>query len=103
MTKGSRVAGFRFAIAGVISLAAAPVCAQPVTGPYVAGSAGINLRAPQTFTVDPARPTPGPSAPGFPSTIANEPKPPLGSASAGSLGYGFGNGWRMEVEGGRRR
>jgi OOP family OmpA-OmpF porin len=71
--------------------------AQPVSGPYVAGAGGINLRAPQSMTIEPPKPAP------TQSQTEAAPVPNLGATASGSAGYGFGNGWRMEVEGSRRR
>ena len=58
--------------------------AQPVTGPYVGGGAGINLWHDSTTR-------------GF--RIHDE---DIGFVGLGSLGWGFGNGLRVEVEGNYR-
>lgn len=80
-------------VLGLAVVAPWQVVAQPVSGLYVAGSAGINLRSSQTITTEQARPAPS----------LKETNPSFGAAAVGGLGYGFGNGWRMEIEGGRRR
>lgn len=78
---------------GLAVMAPWQLAAQPVSGLYVAGSAGINLRSQQTVTTERGRAAPN----------LNETNPSFGAAAVGGLGYGFGNGWRMEIEGGRRR
>lgn len=78
---------------GLAGMAPWQLAAQPVSGLYVAGSAGINLRQSQTITTEQGRLAPS----------LNETNPSFGATAVGGLGYGFGNGWRMEVEGGRRR
>jgi len=77
----------------LLSLPAGAVVAQPVSGPYVAGSIGLNFRPPQTIT-------PAPET--APPALEEQTPSPQGLGT-GSLGYGFGNGWRLELEGGRRR
>jgi outer membrane protein OmpA-like peptidoglycan-associated protein/opacity protein-like surface antigen len=62
--------------------------AQPVTGPYVSLGGGVNLPTTQSVA-----PTPGL----FPRPIDYHFDP--GPAGQGSVGYGFGNGLRVEVEG----
>jgi OOP family OmpA-OmpF porin len=87
---------FLVVLSGIGLMASAVVAAQPVSGPYVAGAGGINFRAPQTVTAErPAAPASQGTATNVPSSID-----PVGS---GSAGYGLGNGWRVEVEGSRRR
>ena len=71
------------------------VAAQPVSGLYVAGAAGMNFPRSQTITTETGLPKP--------AQIEASPLPNLGAVGVGGVGYGFGNGWRMEVEGGRRR
>ncbi len=83
---------------GLLVAGASPLAAQPVNGLYVAGAGGLNLQAPTRVTPDkPIEfPRQGESATSvIPSSI--------GPATTGSVGYGFGNGWRMEVEGNQRR
>ena len=81
-------------LASSMLLAAGVAGAQPVTGPYVSGSFGYNI------TNDPdigtqsglaVRPINGQS-------LYN----PGGFAGLGALGFGFGNGWRAEIEGNYR-
>ncbi len=94
MTRGS---SWWFGL-GLLAAWGSPLAAQPVSGPYVAGAGGLNLQAPARVTPDKPIELPRPAetaAPAIPSTI--------GAATTGSVGYGFGNGWRMEVEGNRRR
>jgi OmpA-OmpF porin, OOP family len=62
--------------------------AQPVTGPYVSAGAGVNLLQNQTIAAAPFLDEPKRTAvfdPGFSGQI--------------SLGYGLGNGLRIEIEG----
>jgi OOP family OmpA-OmpF porin len=62
--------------------------AQPVTGPYVSGGAGVNLLQDQTIAAAPSLREPKRTAvfdPGFAGQV--------------SLGYGLGNGLRIEIEG----
>jgi OmpA-OmpF porin, OOP family len=95
----------RIVLSGLV-IVAAPVglAAQPVNGLYVAGSAGINLQKSQSITIDRPIEAPGQNA----STAGNGPSSvtlpsATGPAGTGSVGYGFGNGWRVEAEGSRRR
>ncbi|GAA0606775.1 OmpA family protein [Craurococcus roseus] len=69
------------AAAGLLSVLPFMASAQPVTGPYVGAGAGINLWHDSTSR-------------GF--RINDE---DIGIVGLGSLGYGFGNGLRAEVEG----
>lgn len=87
-----RLIGF---LVGLGMAAAAPLAAQPVSGLYVAGSVGMNFPRSQSITAESAAPKPA-------QTDA-APLPNIGATTMGGVGYGFGNGWRMEVEGGRRR
>ena len=73
------------AAAGLLSSLPLAAAAQPVTGPYVGAGAGINLFHDTT--------TRG----GF--RIHDE---DIGFVGLGSLGFGFGNGLRAEVEGNYR-
>src|ERR1700722_1234244 len=61
--------------------------AQPVTGPYVAGGAGYNIESSQKAKDFAAKP-------GETKIVTNN-----GWTGEASLGYGFGNGFRAEVEG----
>ena len=72
--------------ATMLALPMAANAAQPVTGVYVGAGIGINYMQPENLGVTP----PGTS---------NDVKSQLGLAGALSLGYGFGNGLRAEVEG----
>ena len=76
-----RLAAFAAGLSLALPLAAA---AQPVSGPYVGGGAGINLWDQSTTR-------------GF--RIRDE---DLGFVGLGSLGWGFGNGLRVEAEGNYR-
>jgi OmpA-OmpF porin, OOP family len=60
--------------------------AQPITGLYVGGEAGVNIM--QNENAKPSRPSPS-------ATL----KPQVGPAAVVSLGYGLGNGFRAELEG----
>jgi OOP family OmpA-OmpF porin len=70
-----------------------PAAAQPFQGVYLGGAAGYH------YTNDvKAQPTPG-SALGYNGVKL---RTNGGFVGLGSLGYGFGDGWRLEVEGGAR-
>jgi outer membrane protein OmpA-like peptidoglycan-associated protein len=71
--------------------------AQPVTGLYVAAGAGGNYRMDQTGNLGPGL---GAISAGLPQTyrLGNE----LGYAAVVSVGWGFGNGIRAEIEGNYR-
>jgi OOP family OmpA-OmpF porin len=80
----------RLAVAGVAIAVALPtlVAAQPVAGPYISLGAGVGLLQDQTVSAAPSIDEPSRSAifdPGFAGQI--------------SLGWGFGNGMRVEIEG----
>ncbi len=72
---------------------------QPITGLYIGGGAGLNLS--QTTALE-ARSTLGAQFDSFGvgrrGNIGFEP----GWVALGALGWGFGNGWRVEVEGNYR-
>ncbi|MDE2516808.1 MAG: OmpA family protein [Rhodospirillales bacterium] len=74
--------------ATVLALPMAAYAGQPVTGVYVGGGLGINYMQPENLTA---------SGPGF--SVSNDVKSHIGLAGVLSLGYGFGNGLRAEVEG----
>ncbi len=79
------------------TMLALPVAAsaQPVTGLYVGLGAGVNLM-PQEAVKSLSFPTLG----GVPATAINgDLNSSVGFAGVGSLGWGFGNGLRAEVEG----
>src|SRR5690349_1144475 len=62
--------------------------AQPVTGLYVAGGAGVNWHPNVTADL----------APGATQRVESS----LGWVAVGSIGWGFGNGLRLELEGNYR-
>lgn len=64
--------------------------AQPVTGPYVSLGGGGNLSQDQAVRLNQSFP-------------AGKLRFDVGYAAAGAVGYGFGNGFRVEVEGNWRR
>src|SRR5215211_104793 len=70
--------------AGLLSALPFMATAQPITGPYVGVGAGINLWHDSTSR-------------GF--RIHDE---DIGFVGLGSLGWGFGNGFRVEAEGNYR-
>jgi outer membrane protein OmpA-like peptidoglycan-associated protein len=80
------------ALAGALGLAALaePAGAQPFQGVYLGGGVGYNL--PQDITVT----TPVPTSPRTRAVTEG------GIVGLGSIGYGFGNGLRLEVEGNYR-
>ena len=69
--------------------------AQPVTGPYVGGGAGVNIM--NNFSVN-SQTTGGVTT----STPGTSIRTETGFAGVASLGWGFGNGFRAEVEGNYR-
>ena len=74
-------------MSGVIAGAAH---AQPVTGLYVAGAGGGNYLQDETVRLSPAFP-------------GGRDRFDIGYTGLGSVGYGFGNGVRIELEGNYRR
>jgi len=71
--------------------------AQPVSGFYVQGNAGLALPQQQSITLPSTVPsTPDASAAANADAAIN---PKLGAAQSGSAGWGFGNGFRMELQG----
>src|SRR5690348_3464999 len=78
---------FRNALAVATALAL-PIAAnaQPITGLYVGGEAGVNIMQHEHAK---------PSVPGQIGTLT----PRVGPAAVVSLGYGLGNGLRAEIEG----
>ncbi len=84
-------------LAATILAAVLPLSAnaQPITGLYIAGGIGYNLLGDTTGTVDklPGRSSP-PLAPSEPVTINFK----GGFGGVGSVGYGVGNGVRLEAE-----
>lgn len=75
------------------ALPLASVSAQAVNGPYVAGGAGLNIMQPESFTA--TAPPPAPA-------VSGTARPGLGPVFVMSLGWGFGNGFRAELEGSYR-
>ncbi len=83
----------RVAAIACLLCAASPLAeAQPVTGFYVQGGAGLSLPQTQTATVAPS------GGAGSAAATANAAINP-GAAESGSAGVGIGNGLRLEVEG----
>lgn len=82
---------FRTTLMAATVLAALPLAAkaQPVSGLYVAGGAGVNFV--QSFNVNEGESDYGKASPRQP-----------GFVGLGSIGWGFGNGLRLEVEGNYR-
>ena len=84
-------------VAGLMLTAPAAARAQPVSGFYVQGNAGLALPQQQSITLPSAVPaTPQTSAAANADSALNS---KLGPAESGSAGWGFGNGLRMEIEG----
>ncbi len=77
------------ALAGVAAPALTPALAQPVQGLYVGLGGGGNLAQDQTVRLSPQAPS---------GKLRYGP----GVVGLGSVGYGFGNGLRLEVEGNYR-
>ena len=83
----------RSALLGFTMLAAVPAIAsaQAVNGPYVAGGLGMNILQNQDLRM------------GFPGAVSNASSHPgVGGIGVLSMGWGFGNGFRAELEGGFR-
>jgi hypothetical protein len=76
---------------------AAAAEAQPVSGFYVQGSAGLAL--PQQSPVVPSSSAPAPSPGSAAAAAAAAINPGPGAAESGSAGWGFGNGMRLEIQG----
>jgi OOP family OmpA-OmpF porin len=77
----------RLPIATLILVAAAPLAwAQPVTGPYISLGGGGNLLQDENLRLNP-------------DITGNRFRYDIGEAGVGAAGYGFGNGFRVEVEG----
>ena len=88
----------RTALLATTLLAAAPVVAkaQPITGPYVSVGAGYNYQQPIHSDFSPTT-----YANGVNSTAGSRSKYRFGDGfnGVGSLGWGFGNGFRAELQG----
>ena len=81
----------------VFILSAVAASAQPVSGFYVQGDAGLALPQAESLSLPASPPkTAQPSAAATANTAINS---RAGMAQSGSAGWGFGNGLRMEVEG----
>src|SRR3954451_25137522 len=88
------------------TILAAPVAAsaQPVTGLYIGAGVGANfINNPEKWDIS------GSAAPGnfglpnpVPVTNAGKASFSTGGVVVGSIGWGFGNGFRVEVEGNGR-
>jgi hypothetical protein len=76
---------------------AAAAAAQPVSGLYVQGSAGLALPQQQTVSLPASQPSPSqtPAAATAGAAIGGKP----GVEDSGSLGWSLGDGLRMEIEG----
>ena len=74
------------AAAGLYLLSLAPACAQPVQGIYIGGEGGATFNQDQRVRSSPMFPT-------------GRDRWRTGGTGIGSLGYGLGNGFRVEVEG----
>jgi outer membrane protein OmpA-like peptidoglycan-associated protein len=83
------------ALLGLLAVAS-PAAAQFVSGPYVAGGAGVNLVPDTDLNLDSAGVT-GLGLAGFGAAGAVGFEPGFGGVL--SLGWGFGNGLRAEIEG----
>ncbi len=90
------------AVLVLIGMLAATARAQPVTGFYVQGSAGVALPQQQSLSQSsppPAssqvQPTTSSAAAAADAAINGD----AGGTQSGSAGWGFGNGFRMEMEG----
>jgi outer membrane protein OmpA-like peptidoglycan-associated protein len=91
--------GLRFALAPALlaaALLAAPASAQFVEGPYVAGGAGLNLVPDTDLNLDRTAVL-GLGAAGYGARGSAGFVPGFGTVL--SLGWGFGNGLRAEIEG----
>jgi len=74
---------------GSVLGAASVAVAQPVTGLYVAGAGGANFKQEQSVRLSPVWP-------------GGRDEYKTGVTGVGSVGWGFGNGFRVEVEGNYR-
>jgi len=77
------------------------VKAQPVNGLYVGAGAGFNYKQGQAF--DNFNANVGPLAPAATNGLGLKPKYSVGWVGLASVGYGLGNGLRLEVEGNFRQ
>jgi hypothetical protein len=84
----------------VIGMLATTAAAQPVTGFYVQGCAGLDLPQQQTLGMSPPASAQGQAPASSAAAAANAAiNGGAGGVQSGSAGWGFGNGMRMELEG----
>jgi outer membrane protein OmpA-like peptidoglycan-associated protein len=88
--------------ASAVLAAPAVAIAQPVSGLYVAGGVGVNLMPHETNKTD-IRNNPFGSLTGEDFNFDSKRSFAAGFAGIGSVGYGLGNGLRIEAEGNYRR
>ena len=77
------------ALAAPLALVGSRAAAQPVTGLYVGAGGGANLLQDEEVRLSPSFP-------------GGKLRWDVGAAGLGSIGYGFGNGVRVEIEGNYR-
>jgi OmpA-OmpF porin, OOP family len=89
--RGAMLATTAFAtsLAAALFVTTDAAMAQPITGPYISGGAGLLLPENPTFT---------PLSPGFGSGTKTYDENP-GFQGMAAVGYGIGNGVRLEIEG----
>ena len=97
--KGAFMAFWRRLLCSTLFLAPGAALAQPVTGLYLGGAAGLNFHDPNSCNIGGAigRTL---ARSGLSREIRTDFN--LGWAGLGSVGWGFGNGWRAEIEGNYR-
>ena len=89
--------------ATMLTLPAAVASAQPVSGPYIGAGAGANwINSPERFDIKGSRQGNFGLPPGVRFEDAGKAQFELGWGAVASLGWGFGNGFRAEVEGNYR-
>ncbi|CAA9287377.1 MAG: hypothetical protein AVDCRST_MAG08-4327, partial [uncultured Acetobacteraceae bacterium] len=89
--------------ATMLTLPAAVASAQPVSGPYIGAGAGANwINNPERFDIKGDRQGNFGLPPGTRIDDAGKANFDLGWGAVASLGWGFGNGVRAEVEGNYR-
>ncbi|MDT8333605.1 OmpA family protein [Roseomonas gilardii] len=93
------MAFWRRLLCSTLFLAPAAALAQPVTGLYLGGAAGLNFRDPNSGKVGGAVGRTLAES-GLSREIRTDFN--LGWAGLGSVGWGFGNGLRLEIEGNYR-
>ncbi len=97
MDLGMRVMRTRAAMAAFAAMVLpVAVYAQPVSGLYVGAGAGVNLMQPEKYRFESTDTFQGRTFAGS-STVT--PRNSAGVAAIGSMGFGFGNGLRVETEG----